>query len=61
MPIKVNPLEQTILENTVATIDRYPVADKPIRCVSPNNKKNPFINFFKMPIKVNSLEQTAET
>ena len=36
-------------------------ADKPISCVLPNNNKpNPFINFFKMPIKVNFLEKTAE-
>ena len=38
------------------------IADKPICCFPPNNNKpNPFINFFKMPIKVNFLEQTAET
>ena len=38
------------------------IADKPLCCVPPNNnKQNPLINTFKMPIKVNSLEQTAET
>ena len=31
-------------------------------CTPPNNNKlDPLINFFKMPIKVNSLGQTAET
>ena len=31
-------------------------------CAPPDNKKqNPLINFLKMPIKLNSLEQTTET
>ena len=38
------------------------MADTPICCALPNkNKPNPFINIFKMPIKLNSLEKTAET
>ena len=32
-------------------ISRHKIADKPICCVPPtNNKSDPFINFFKMPI-----------
>ena len=57
MPITVNSLEQTP-ETQIQT----KIADKPICCVQPNNnKQNHLINFFKMPIKVNSLEQSAET
>ena len=38
------------------------IVDKPICCAPPNNEKeNPFVNLFKMPIKLNSLEQTAVT
>ena len=37
------------------------IVDKPKCCAIPkNNKQNPFINYFKMPIKLNSLGQTAE-
>ena len=37
------------------------IVEKQICCSLPNNNKsNPFINLFKMPIKLNSVEQTAE-
>ena len=37
------------------------IAARPICCVLPNNnKQNPFINYFRMPIKVNSLQLTAD-
>ena len=41
---------------------RLKIADKPICCALPNNNKsNPLINIFKMAIKLNSVEKTADT
>ena len=38
------------------------ITEKPICCVPPNtNKPNTLLNIFKMPIKLNSPEQNAET
>ena len=57
MPIKLNSLGHT----AETQISRKKIANKPICCVPPNYKKqNPFINLFKKPIKVNSLELTAD-
>ena len=42
------------------TLSNY--CDRQICCALPNNNKsNPLINILKMPIKLNSLEKTAET
>ena len=57
MPIKLNSLEETIETQIFRPNIHTKIGNKPICCALPNNNKsNPFINFFKMPIKLNSLE-----
>ena len=58
MPIKVNSLEQTPeteISSLRSSLNQYAVFRQIIK------KQNLFINFFKMPIKLNFLKQSAET